>query len=308
MLAKETESKGQQSVINLSQAIEYVLQYKIPQYVQSEDSLRYLFQILHQTSLNACQQVESMQRQNTMEADQFFANEEMEAQIQQMHCEMEKLSAYEANYFQLQRRFELAVEKNQELETERDNIQNVNLDLMQEFQRVKQELDTAHLSLKYQELRNEEQKNQIKHLKDKVVRYYEDHADDIGKLGDKSQNNSFELEFSDHEEDEAALFQNHLAHSPKQTMLIGRHQKSFEGQNVPEFDISMSKEDQHTANESAAAAEEASILADLDTTAVFHMRDRVKNYIVNTVQLQRQGLNTKILALNNNKQKIFKAY
>ena len=122
MLAKETECKGQQSVINLSQAIEYVLQYKVGQYVQSEDSLRYLFQILHQTSLNACHQVEQMQKQNTIEADQLHVNEEMEAQIQQMQCEMEKLSAYEANYFQLQRNFELAVEKNQELETERDNI------------------------------------------------------------------------------------------------------------------------------------------------------------------------------------------
>lgn len=179
---------------------------------------------------------------------------------------------------------------------------------MQEFQRVKQELETANLSLKYQELRSEEQKNQIKHLKDKVVKYYEGHADDFGKQGERSQNNSFELEFSDHEEDEEAVFQDHLAHSPKQTMLIGRHQKSFDGQqSVPEFDISMSKED-HQTNESAAAIEEASILTDLDTTAVFHMRDRVRNYIVNTVQLERQGLNARIHALNNNKQKIYKAY
>ena len=40
--------------------------------------------------------------------------------------------------------------------------------------------------------------------------------------------------------------------------------------------------------------EEQQILDDLDTTAVFTMRERIRQYIKNNVQLEREGLKRKL--------------
>jgi hypothetical protein len=46
----------------------------------------------------------------------------MEAQIDQLECELEKMKTYESNYYQVEKKLDMAVKKNDEMEIERENL------------------------------------------------------------------------------------------------------------------------------------------------------------------------------------------
>ena len=66
----------------------------------------------------------------------------------------------------------------------------------------------------------------------------------------------------------------------------------FSLQAMEQEDDSMSRTIDHDT--SHTNNEELRILSDLETTGVFKMRDEIKHYILNNIQLERKGLNLKI--------------
>lgn len=49
-------------------------------------------------------------------------NQEMEAQIEQLLCDVEKLQTYETNYHQVEYKLEMAVKRNEEIEVDYQNL------------------------------------------------------------------------------------------------------------------------------------------------------------------------------------------
>ena len=68
----------------------------------------------------------------------------------------------------------------------------------------------------------------------------------------------------------------------------------------PEQDISMSNQEPESFDSPSIVTKhlEMQILVDLETTEVFKMRDRIKRYIEENVQVERNGLNYRIKSLN----------
>jgi len=79
-------------------------------------------------------------------------------------------------------------------------------------------------------------------------------------------------------------------------------QKSGESARMipPEQDISMSNQEPESFDSPSIVTKhlEMQILVDLETTEVFKMRDRIKRYIEENVQVERNGLNYRIKSLN----------
>jgi hypothetical protein len=69
----------------------------------------------------------------------------MEAQIEQLMCDVEKLQMYESNYHQVERKLEMTVKKNNEIEVEYSNLQYMNNDMIIEMQKIRQEMDKAQI-------------------------------------------------------------------------------------------------------------------------------------------------------------------
>ena len=76
---------------------------------------------------------------------QSIQNEEMEAQIEQLQCDLEKMQMYEANYHQIDKKLELAVKKNNEYELDYQNLQYMNNDTIMEMQKLSSELNQAQI-------------------------------------------------------------------------------------------------------------------------------------------------------------------
>lgn len=64
-------------------------------------------------------------------------NKEMEAQLEQVTCEINELQVYERAYFEQKRKFDTINERNHELEIERNNLLTVNQDLLNEYDNLK---------------------------------------------------------------------------------------------------------------------------------------------------------------------------
>ena len=97
----------------------------------------------------------------------------MEAQVERLQCELARLTAYETSFHDVQWQLDLAKERNEELEVERDNLHYINQDALREFDNVKEQLARLQLKRSADERALNEHRSRIQSLKEQLVQQYE---------------------------------------------------------------------------------------------------------------------------------------
>ena len=69
----------------------------------------------------------------------------MEARIEDLQCELDRLKAYESSFHNIQWKLDSAKERNEELEVERDNLYYINHEMLREFDNAKEQLACLQL-------------------------------------------------------------------------------------------------------------------------------------------------------------------
>ena len=180
-----------------------------------------------------------------------------------MEAELEKMRMYEQSYHTQERRLQAALDRVDVLFGEKNNIEQAHIDLLDEFKNLKLANEKTMILNRTLKLEVEELSNQKEHLKTSIIGQYQ---------------------------------------KPTGQLATPREAQDIPTDINASLPIELQRELQPTeaqiAMESLMLKEEQDIIDDIETTELFKMKGRIKNYIENNVRLNRLGLKNTIKELD----------
>lgn len=309
-------SKELQGIVrcdNLIEVLEYIASNKLDEYRNDETALQEVFKLLIENSKlmsrefeNLQAKVETLDDMGNEEVQQYQEqNSELEGQLCLMEAELEKMKMYEQSYHTQEKRLQAALDNAEDLFEEKNNIEQVHLDLVSEFNEARKENETLQFENRSLSLEVQGLTAQTNQLKKQVIDGFADGTDsesEVTKVVDDCSDSDTEEQKNagDSQRKEKAGSPGKESKSSRDPQILSpkeegkRLQQDIPTDLDPLLPLGTQKELQPTAQQQALERmleeEENAILSDLETTDVFRLQGRIKNYIENNVRPNRLAM------------------